>query len=214
MIGTRIHKLTVIAEHPEKYRTMKRWICLCDCGNQTIVANSNLKNNHTKSCGCHKKEAAGTHSLTHGKTKTKEYRAWRSMKERCSLPSNIMWKNYGGRGIKICDRWIGSFECFLKDMGELPFKGAQLDRIDNNGNYEPSNCRWVTKFQNMLNKRNTVIVEYNGKSQTLKEWSIELNMNYNLLIRRLKGQKWTVEQTLSTPVEKHRNGRNKRHPQL
>lgn len=125
------------------------WNCVCDCGKETIVAGMNLRNDHTKSCGCFHLDAVRTHGLA----RTKTYISWISMKTRCSNKNDkYKYGIYGGRGITICDRWLNSFENFLEDMGKRP-KNHTLDRIDSTGNYEPDNCRWATPLQQARNRR-------------------------------------------------------------
>jgi hypothetical protein len=133
--------------------------CLCECGNKVITRFQYYKSNHTKSCGCLKSffisevNVKHSHSSNNGVKKTsREYNSWGSMKNRCYNPKNNRWNSYGGRGIKVCDRWLNSFENFLEDMGERP-NGCSIDRIDPNGNYEPNNCRWATSKEQGKNKR-------------------------------------------------------------
>lgn len=121
------------------------------------------------------------------------------MKNRCTNPEVQSYPDYGGRGIKICDRWLNSFENFYEDMGERPSNQHSIDRIDNNGDYEPSNCRWATRTEQNNNKRNIVRLTFNGKEQTLLEWSKELNISLTVLRDRVC-RKWTVKQILSTPI--------------
>lgn len=116
-----------------------------------------------------------------------EYRVWLKMRERCISPSAVGYENYGGRGIKICDRWIGKdgFSNFLTDMGNRPSPKYSLDRIDNNGNYEPENCRWATRIEQNRNSRNNTILTYNGRSQCIAEWAEEFGLNYETFLSRI-----------------------------
>jgi len=128
------------------------WECKCKCGNMTNVLGTNLKNKYTQSCGCLQRFRVTHHGNARDGHITREYTSWYSMKNRCCNKKFKDWKNYGGRGIHICKRWKNSFVNFLKDMGKRP-KGLTLDRINNNGNYTPSNCRWATWKQQAINKR-------------------------------------------------------------
>ena len=125
-----------------------RWNCQCDCGQQSAVFSCNLISGKTLSCGC---GAIGNHK-THGKTGTAEYIIWSGMRQRCNDANNPVYHHYGGRGITICDRW-GRFDLFLKDMGNRPSSKYSIDRINNDGNYEQSNCRWATRIEQSRNKR-------------------------------------------------------------
>lgn len=157
--GDKFDRLTIIEEvqNPNS-KNVRFFLCSCSCGNTKIVGLSHLNHGHTKSCGCYKKDVVRDRSETHGLSKHSLYKTWVSMKERCLNPNHKFYKNYGGRGIKVCDRWINSFPNFLLDMGDRP-NGFTLDRINNDGNYEPSNCRWATKIEQINNRRNTKLVK-------------------------------------------------------
>jgi hypothetical protein len=147
-------KWTVIEfSHRGKYGD-SHWLCRCNCGTKQIIFGGNLRSGKTTQCvNCKKIEAKkNPYAFKHGMSKTNTYRIWYGMKERCYNTKNEKYKDYGGRGISVCDNWKNSFENFYTDMGERP-RGLSIDRINNNGNYEPSNCRWATPTQQMKNTR-------------------------------------------------------------
>lgn len=137
----------------------------------------------------------------HGKAKTPEYKVWRSMKARCDNPNEKYYYLYGGRGIRVCDRWYRSFTNFLSDMGSKE-SGMSLDRIDNDKGYEPSNCRWVTAKEQANNRRDTILVARSGRTQSLKQWCEELSINYGTIWSRVHKLNWACEQALVTPIRK------------
>lgn len=154
LTGRTIGRLTVLREH-DVLNGHRRWHCVCQCGGSVVVAAMNLKRAHTKSCGCLQKERTSEECKTHGLKHTQEYTAWCGMKRRCYDPNSKAFCYYGGRGITVCDRWIHSFENFLSDMGNKPSPDLSIDRINVNGNYEPSNCRWATAIVQANNRRNS-----------------------------------------------------------
>ena len=173
LTGAKIGRLTVLHEvfGHECAGKHRKWAVVCECGNQREMFQQRLKAGTTLSCGCLQRDKHIERLTTHGMSRTPVHVAWQAMLARCSNKSNPMWHHYGGRGISVCAQWK-SFENFLADMGDLPFKGAELDRIDNDGNYEPGNCRWATRQEQMRNTRQNVFVEVDGVSKTVAEWSV------------------------------------------
>jgi hypothetical protein len=168
------------------------WLCQCKCGTQKEIRASDMVQGSVKSCGCEHTKRIAKASTTHGMTNTRTYSIWQAMRLRC----NRINQDYSCRGITYDKRW-DSFENFYLDMGEVP-EGMSIDRIDPNGNYEKSNCRWATQEQQANNKRSSVFIEYNGKKQTVSQWAKELNMNHYTLRSRLK-KGLSAEQVL-TPL--------------
>ncbi len=160
-----------------------KWLCRCICGNNTVVFLSSLRTGHTKSCGCLQRERTSKASITHGMSRSPIYFIWKSMRQRCLNPHDKYYKDYGGRGIKVCERW-SKFDNFLKDMGPRP-EGKQLDRINNDGDYKPSNCRWATTKQQANNQRNCRQIKYKSRKITILELSEELGISYRALHRRI-----------------------------
>lgn len=154
----------------------------------------------------------GSHGIKHGQRDTPEYSVWRSMKKRCQNSNGAGFKDYGGRGIKVCRRWLDAFEWFLLDMGPRPTSSHSLDRYpDLNGDYEPGNCRWATPIEQQSNRRNNRLLEYGGKVQTVAEWSRQLAIKRFVLYQRLDWG-WSVERCLTEPVRLgSRPGRTQRH---
>ena len=183
-IGKKYGKLT-ITELTGVVNKNMRCNVICDCGKELNVLLNNLKKENTTSCGCVGLKKLINRSTKHNKSKSAEYKAWRSMKVRCYTKTYSQYKDYGGRGITVCERWLNSFENFYQDMGNIPSKKHSLDRIDPNDNYNLKNCRWATTTEQSLNKRNTVKVIYKDKEITLVELSRLLKVNYNVLYNGL-----------------------------
>jgi hypothetical protein len=177
------------------YKGKKRYALFqCECGNRFNAVIYEVKSLHTRSCGCIHSKQVAERNFRHGLAKTVEHTLWNNMKQRCNNPNFKNYHLWGGRGIKVCDRWLESFENFLEDMGKQPAKRMGIDRIDNNKGYSPENCRWASHKTQNNNKRNNKIIEYNGKSQTLMMWCEELGLKYGVMLRRfLRGGKTTEE---------------------
>jgi len=161
--GTRFGRLVVNEEVAPK-KSHRRFRCVCDCGNVVVVHLSALRSGLSRSCGCLRRELATTHGRSWKGQQTPEYRTWTHMRSRCRSKH----KNYGGRGIKVCKRWDESFEAFLSDMGPKP-PGTSIDRIDNDGDYEPGNCRWAPMRTQIRNVRHNVWIWYKGRRCLLIE---------------------------------------------
>ena len=159
------------------------WNCTCQCGNQSVVSTSNLKNGNQTSCGCIRKQKAAARTYRHGMIGTREYESWMHAKGRCFNSDNAAYLNYGGRGITMCEKWKNSFEAFYSDMGPCPPKYT-LDRKDNDGNYEPGNCRWATRKTQNRNRRDTVMLDYNGETISLRDLAARHGMNFDALRHR------------------------------
>lgn len=156
MIGKRFNRLIVIDEAGRSKNGFVMWQCKCDCGNKTVVRGSHLRDGYIQSCGCFNSEATKGRSLTHGMKESRLYRIWRNMKTRCLNPKSTYFHRYGGRGIAICKEWLNSFETF-KDWALSHGYSCNLtiDRIDNDGNYCPENCRWITIQEQQRNRSNS-----------------------------------------------------------
>lgn len=202
LTGKRFGSLTVMSRDPNR---KSYWLCQCDCGQETSVFHSNLQREHTRSCGClGSRQTIGNRVRKHGMTRAPEYKPWKSILQRCLNPRDAAFKDYGGRGITVCESWQHSFESFYADMGPRPTPEHSIDRIDNNLGYGPSNCRWSTQTEQCNNKRNNRIVEYLGEQMTLTEASIRAGLRPGTVIMRVHTG-WTVERALTTPIRKHRD---------
>ena len=185
LLNQKFGRLTVISQEQSKYgKTI--WKCVCDCGNITTVTSTNLNCGRIKSCGCIRKEQITKRNITHNQRRTKLYEVWKTMKQRCYNPKNSSYQNYGQRGITICNEWLNSFEAFYDwsyDNGycienqDDEIHKLTLDRINVNGNYEPSNCRWVDRKAQANNTRVTKFVTINNENKSVCEWCRIYNIN-------------------------------------
>lgn len=196
LIGERFGRLTVISKNGKTKWGNVTWKCACDCGKTVIIPGGHLKSGHTKSCGCLAYDMHVEQLETHGYTtggKPRTFTIWRGMKARCLNPKSISYKNYGARGISICHEWR-SFKAFHEwAIANGYSDGLQLDRIDNEGNYCPSNCRWVTRTENARNTRATRLITLNGKTQCAAAWIKELGISKSTFYKALhKGQTYFI----------------------
>lgn len=181
--------------------TGKNWEFLCQCGNTTFSTSYKVRSGHTKSCGCARSEANA--GFKHGMAYSDENKVWCGIKTRCFNPNRKDWKNYGGRGISMCERWLHNFEAFFEDMGRRPSKNHSIERKDNSGDYTPENCIWTTSYVQGQNKRNNCKLTVGGITKKLKEWSKQTGIGFTTLQQRIcKG--WTPEEVVGVPLNRHR----------
>jgi hypothetical protein len=166
--GRKFHRLTVLEERGRDSWGQVLWLCECDCGKTVVVVSGNLRNGVSKSCGCWNLNSLSGRAK-HNLSKSGTYRTWKHMMARCYNKKDARYKYYGGRGVSICERWQ-DFVAFYEDMGDKP-DGYSIERIDNNGNYEPSNCEWATIAEQNRNNRRTVKIEYDGQTRCMSEWA-------------------------------------------
>jgi hypothetical protein len=187
-IGKKFGRLTVLGMgHRSATSRQWYWKCRCDCGTEKEIMGCNIRAGVAESCGCLQKERASKANKVHGKSRTKTHTAWKNIKQRCLNPKNNHFHDYGGRGIKICDKWKNSFAAFDADIGIPPSPEHTLDRIDNNGNYEPGNVRWVTGLDQIRNRRVSVYIEMDGRKhlkQTCDDLGVDYFRAYDMIIRR------------------------------
>lgn len=199
VIGKRFGRLTVISySHSKGYHHY--YLCKCDCGNEKIILKGSLLQGYTQSCGCLQKERTseshllpdGYHHLQH---------IYRKMVKRCYDVNDPNYKRYGARGIKICEQWLNDNNSFREWAVSHGYReDLQIERVDNDGDYCPENCKWITKYEQSLNRRSSVRITYNGKTQTLKEWARELGINNTTLHNRINYYGWSIEKAFTTPV--------------
>lgn len=179
------------------------WLCQCKCGSTTEVRSCHLISGHTQSCGCQgSRMTAGERFSTHSLGKSREYKSWAHIVQRCTNPNNRAFGRYGGRGITVCDEWRHSFQAFYDYVSALPNSGQRgysIDRIDNDGNYEPGNVKWSTQTEQARNKRSNHLLTFNGKTLCVSEWANVVGISAGTLYGRLKNG-WDIKEALTTPV--------------
>ena len=201
----RFGRLTVVSRAPDHiaersgYKTVM-WNCVCDCGNKTVTRGKCLTRGVTTSCGCYAREMMSKRASKHHGFGTRLYAVWNSMRQRCNNPNNKAYKNYGGRGISICSEWddFAVFEQWARDTGyddDAPKGVCTLDRIDVNGNYCPSNCRWTTMREQTRNRRDTPYYTLDGETHDLKTWAELTGIKYETLWARHK-RGWDADRAL------------------
>lgn len=199
LTGQTFGRLTVTGKYPLSLNGRRaNWICRCVCGAEVILRDRALISGNTRSCGCLARDLRADRHRTHGRSKTREYGRWNSMVQRCINPQVASYPRYGGRGITVCDRWR-TFENFLADMGPIPSPEYQIDRIDNQGDYSPENCRWADRRTQMNNKGCTCWIEWRGERKPLTNWADVTGIPACEIHRRLK-RGWSVDRALTQPL--------------
>jgi len=197
LIDKTFNRLTVISYAGSNKHNKTVWLCRCICGNKVIVTGSHLINGNTNSCGCYQVDRIKEAETTHGQAKagemSKEYKCWANMKNRCYNKKVKQYKDYGGRGIMVCDRWLNSFDNFFFDMGKMPTDKHSIERIDNNKGYAPENCKWDTKINQARNNRRNRWLEYDNKKMLLSDWAKYFGVHPSAIYCHFKGGK-TFEQ--------------------
>lgn len=200
--GQKFNHLVVLGPSHRDERGSVLWTCRCVCGKDFAVPSSRLRNGRTRSCGCRKFDNIAERKVKHGharRGRKSVYGIWMKMLRRCYDPKDSQYERYGGRGIKVCDRWRTSIDAFASDMGPRPSRGHSIDRKDNDGNYEPGNCKWSTTVEQENNRRTNVFVEFDGKRLTINEWERATGISQYAIRHRLK-KGWTVRDVLTKPM--------------
>lgn len=204
LTGMKIGRLYI-----KEYLGEKKWLCLCDCGNEKIInGNSLRKKDATKSCGCLAKELTVQRSIKHNKSNERIYRTWINMKQRCYNTQSHNYEEYGGRGIEICKEWMDDNNGFINFYSWAVENGynntLEIDRINVNGNYEPNNCRWITNLKQQRNKQDTIIINVDGKEIPLLDYLESINRlnDYGMIKTRITKGKMHIDDALSIPRQK------------
>jgi len=171
LTGKTFNQLTIIERAENTKQGKARWVCRCTCGKISTIDGANIRNGHTKSCGCFAKESLEKNRYRHGMAHTSEYGIWCNILQRCNNPNDKAFKDYGGRGITICDEWKNDFMAFYNHVGKRPSPKHSIDRINNDGNYEPNNVRWATQKQQSNNQRSNVKITLYGIALSMTQWA-------------------------------------------
>ena len=200
LTGRRYGRLTVIKRSSKKGKGTY-WLCKCDCGNEKEILSQHLQRGLIRSCGCLRRDVLSSNSTNHGKSKTRIYKEWKGIKERCLNSKNNGFKNYGGRGITICKEWLDDFMNFYDWAMKNGYKNdLTIERKDVNGNYCPENCCWIPAHEQPKNTRNNVVLEYHGEKKIMADWARYAGIKYQTFVRRIKVSNWPIEKAIETPV--------------
>ena len=212
--GRTFGRLTAIShERAFSHGRMKvYWLCVCECGGSARLTGDQLRRGVVQSCGCLQRERTAAANRTHGLSGTRLYNQWHHMVRRCYDPSLRSYRDYGGRGIVVCERWRDSFAAFVADMGDPPTRHHTIERVDNSGNYEPANCRWATRQEQNNNTRRNHLVSYQGVTRTISEWAKAIGIRPALLQARLSRLGWPVSRALTEPPNPRRQAAKLRLP--
>lgn len=215
--GERIGRLTIIKRADDRFdsrgRTRAYWLCECECGTIKEIRGDSLNGNHTMSCGCFHKEQASValkeiraNQAVHGDSKERIHNIWYLMKYRCEDPTSPAYRNYGGRGVKLCDEWSDGVNGYFRfkewALNNGYNENLTIDRINNDGDYSPENCRWADTYTQGNNKRNNIEIEYDGRVQTLSQWSREIGVPMKNLYNRIRVLGWDIERAFTQPYRK------------
>jgi len=203
LVGARFGRLVVTTREASDRSGSIRWSCLCDCSGTIVVRATSLRSGNTKSCGClvgHRARRGGRKPV-HGLAGTREYSSWKQMLARCRDKTHPAFDYYGGRGIEVCERWQNNPTAFFADMGPRPGDHYSIDRVDNDGNYEPSNCRWATPKEQRANQRR-ITLHFRGETHTVEEWAATTGIALFAIYHRIR-RDWPVERILTTPSRRN-----------
>lgn len=199
LTGMTFKRLTVVRFSHRGESKQLFWECLCSCGKTTFVISAHLNKGICRSCGCYAAERSSEVHYKHGHSRSPIYKLWHAMLSRCHTVESKNYKQYGARGISVCQRWRDSFENFLADMGPRPSPAYSIDRIDNNKGYEPENCRWATLKTQQRNTSRNHFLTYAGETLTISEWAERMKFDPRVIQCRLK-RGWTSERSVTSPL--------------
>ena len=201
LTGLRFGKLVVL-RRAENRKGRVCWECECECGRKLVTRGDNLTSGRTQSCGCYNRARSSSAHTRHGESDTRIYNIWRKMKSRCATKIGRTFKDYGGRGITVCQEWLDSFEAFRDWALENGYRDdLTIDRKNNDGDYCPENCRWITNQEQQNNRRDNHLLEYKGETHTITEWARKQGISENALVHRIQ-RGWDIERALLTPTAK------------
>ena len=200
LIGERFGRLTVVEYDGISPNGKSMWRCQCECGSICVVRGSKLTSGHTKSCGCYNRDNVKERSSTHGMSRTRLYNIWRVMLKRCYYKNATNYESYGGRGVRVCDEWRDFVEFQKWALTHGYSDELTIDRISNDGDYTPENCRWVDMMVQSRNTSRNRVITFRGETHCMKDWSDILGINYQTLKQRINVYGWSIERALTAPI--------------